>query len=502
MNSRGVLGAVIACALLAAGCAINPVSGEHEIILLSEEKEAELGVEAAKEVEQTVGLFDDPKLTSYVQNIGERLARHSPRRGVDYNFHVVDLPEPNAFALPGGHIYVTRGLLAISNSEDEVAGVIGHEIGHIAARHYAQRDTAQKSAQLLSILAIAAIVAGGVTSSGPSDLPGATGLIGAFSAYSRAQEEEADVVAQDLAAAAGIDPQGLADFLRTLDKSVRLKFGASRYPGFFDTHPSTPERMAKAIGRAQTMRWERQARIAQNRAQFLAQLDGMVLGDNPAEGVFQDSRFLHADLDLTVRFPAGWTYQNTHSAVGAITPRRDGYILLELQGVGDDAEAAAREFMEKEGFKPREISAPEILGLQAYRAVATMRVPEGVREVELTWLPYGGRIYRFRGVSPPDRFRNHQGIFRSVVRSFRPLRPEERGLVQRTQLSVAKARAGETLEELNARTGNVWSVQETAVSNSLSIDARLEEGQLVKIASRSIYEARPPPLEAEDPAPE
>ncbi len=501
MNRGRFACAAILCASFAAGCAINPVSGEHEIILISEEKEAEIGEKAAKEIEQTVGLFDDPKLTRYVQDIGERLAKHSPLQSIDYRFYLVDLPEPNAFALPGGHIYVTRGLLAISNSEDEVAGVIGHEIGHVAARHFAQRDTAQKSVQLLSILAIAAIAVGGVTSSGPSDLPGASGLIGAFSAYSRSQEEEADEVGQDLAAQAGIDPQGLADFLRTLDKSIRLKFGASRYPGFFDTHPSTPERIADATGRAHTLRWERQARIAQNRAQFLEMLDGLVLGENPAEGVFEDSRFLHADLDFTVRFPAAWTYENTHAAVGAIAPRGDGYIVLELQDIGEDAEASAREFMEKENIEPSEISAPEIGGLKAFRAVATMRMPEGVRQVEFTWIPYGGRIFRFRGVGPPGRFRSYAGIFRSAVRSFRPLRPEERESILETRLRVVEALEGETLDELSQRTGNVWAAQETAVSNGFHIDTRFEAGQLVKIASRGVYEPRPPPLEPEQPAP-
>ncbi len=491
----------LAVAALSTGCMINPVTGEHEFVLVSEKKESEIGEKAAREVADTVGMIEDPELAAYVDTIGQRLARHAPNRNVDYRFFVVDMEEPNAFALPGGYVYVTRGLLAISNSEDELAGVIGHEIAHVAARHYAQRDIAVKSAQVLSILALVVMAAGGARPIvGPSDNVGGAGFYAAFSAYSRSQENEADEVGQELAARAGMDPEGLAEFLRALGNTVRLRFGAARYPGWFDTHPTTPDRVANTSARAQMLRWKRRARIAKTRAEYLQRLDGMILGENPAEGVFRGSRFLHPDLDLTVRFPNGWTAQNAKRAVGAMSPKRDAYLVLEIQEEGEDPEAAARTFMEKEDIEASQIAAFEIAGMPAFRAVGVAETEEGVRDVDLTWVAYAGRIYRFTGVSPTSRIRGYQGIFRQVARSMRPLREEERASIREKRLRIARAREGESLAELSERVKNAWSLQQTAVANGLNIDSRLEEGQLLKIAVENVYQPAPPP-ETESAAP-
>ncbi len=145
----------------AVGCAVNPVTGRRELVFMSPAREAALGAQAAAEVEAGIGLLDDPALTAYVSELGERLARHSPRRNVTYRFYVADMPEPNAFALPGGYIYVSRGLLALANSEDELANVIGHEIGHVAARHAAQRETQAIGAGVLTALGSRAAGAAG-----------------------------------------------------------------------------------------------------------------------------------------------------------------------------------------------------------------------------------------------------------------------------------------------------------------------------------------------------
>ena len=128
-------------AFLLSGCAVNPVSGKSEVALISAEEEQELGAQEAEKVKQSMGLIDDPEILAYVKAVGRRLAEHSPRKDVDYTFHIVDMEVPNAFALPGGYVYVSRGLLVLVNSEDELAGVMGHEIGHVAGRHAVQRVT-------------------------------------------------------------------------------------------------------------------------------------------------------------------------------------------------------------------------------------------------------------------------------------------------------------------------------------------------------------------------
>ncbi len=240
-------------AVAAGGCATNPVTGRSELVLVSAEREKELGRDEARRVEQEMGLLADPALVAYVQGVGQRLAAQSPRRDVEYRFQVVDRTEPNAFALPGGYVYVTRGLLVFVNSEDELAGVIGHEIGHVAARHSVQQIS--RAAPLAVVTGIGAAVTG-VVSPGLGRAVGGAGAAASeliLAPYSRDQEREADRVGQGLAAAAGWDPAGLPAFLKTLSREEDLSGGGPRRPSFLDSHPATPERVAATAEHAREL---------------------------------------------------------------------------------------------------------------------------------------------------------------------------------------------------------------------------------------------------------
>ncbi|HZE89561.1 MAG TPA: M48 family metalloprotease [Verrucomicrobiae bacterium] len=203
------LAAVLALTLGGA-CARNPVSGRPEMTLVSEAKERELGEAEARRVAETMGILEDPALSAYVRAVGERLAQFSPRTDVTYTFQIVDMEEPNAFALPGGPVYVSRGLLVLTNSEDELAGVLGHEIGHVAARHAVRRVT--RAAPLAVVTGLGAAVTSIVSPMLGDLVGGIGGVAGAFvlAPYSREQEREADRIGQELAGAAGWDPAGLS----------------------------------------------------------------------------------------------------------------------------------------------------------------------------------------------------------------------------------------------------------------------------------------------------
>src|SRR6185369_12916072 len=207
MRERVLAGALLL--VIGGGCAVNPVSGRPEVTLVSEAKEQELGDAEAKNVAATMGLVDDPRLTGYVRAIGDRLAKFSPRTDVAYTFYIVDMPEPNAFALPGGYVYVSRGLLALTNSEDELAGVLGHEIAHVAARHAVRRVT--RAAPLAIVTGLGAALTGIVSPTLGDLVGGVGGFAGALvlAPYSRGQENEADRLGQEFSAAAGWDPAGL-----------------------------------------------------------------------------------------------------------------------------------------------------------------------------------------------------------------------------------------------------------------------------------------------------
>jgi predicted Zn-dependent protease len=470
--------AALAAAALAAACAPARRPAQRrpaEIVLRSESDDRRAGEDLAKEVEAELGLVEDPALVAYVNQIGQRLAPYAPRRDFEYRFRIVDQEAPNAFALPGGQIYVSRGLLLLANSEGELANVIGHEIVHAALRHAsAQQAVVQSIPGIFRITAAASIAS-----------------------YSRNQEREADREGQQLAARAGYDPNGMATFLKDLDYTERLELGASRLPSFFDTHPTTGERVAEASARARAIAWQERAAIAVGATGYLERIDGLAVGTRASEGVFQKGRFLHSELDLSLRFPEGWETQNTRQAVGALSPRRDAQVILEVQGKGEDPLAAAQEYLASDEAVGLSIDTPlqpvRLGPIEAVRAVGGASLPGGPVKAHITWIAYRGNVYRLTGLAASPSSDKYAGVFRSVARSFRALTPRERESIRETRLRIVEARAGESLVEISERTGNRWNVQQTAVMNDLFADAPLRAGDLLKIAVSERYEGSPEP---------
>jgi predicted Zn-dependent protease len=470
LSLLGALAIAFPGAIGVAACGGRPPTRDQprQVILRSEDVDRKVGDDAALAVRGQLGLIEDPELVAYVDEVGQRLARHAPRRRFSYKFQIVDQEAPNAFALPGGFIFVSRGLLTLANSEDELANVLGHEIVHVAARHAAARQEIGRSL--------------------PLRLNWFQGSY--LASYSRDQEREADRMGQGLSAVAGYDPAGLVAFLRELEHTERLRLGASRLPSFWATHPTTSSRMTDASTRAQMTSWERATSIAGSHADFLRRMEGLAIGTRASEGVFIGDRFLHADLDLMVRFPAGWTTRNTHQAVGAISPKRDAQVFLEHQGKGSDPQTAAAEYIEELTGAGFEIEDTQPLTIGPYPALRVLgRFPgcQGRVRVVLTWLARDGSIYRFTGAAPSASFNAHKGTLLNVPRSFRPLRPSEREKIRETHLRIAVAREGESLLDLSERTDNRWDIQYTAVVNDLFTDHVLDPGQLVKIAVAEKY---------------
>ena len=320
MTRAGAMAIATACALiLLISAAVR--GGPPDLRTPSDD--ARVGREVAKQAAAEFGLIEDPKLNAYVEAIGRRLARHAPGYGFDYRFAIVDDTAPNAFALPGGYIFVSRGLLALSNSGDELAGVLGHEIAHVAMRHAAAREglgspsflTPMKTLQIYS--------------------------------FSRDLEHTADRVGQGLTGVAGYDPGGITEFLESLNSLEQLRLGYSRLPSFLSTHPGTINRVADTAQRASEIAWQRKPGFSGGREGHLRKLEGLVIGPTGHQGVFRGARFLHPDMGFTIRFPKGWNYHNTSRAVGAVSPRRNGQVFLEHSGPGKDPGKAADAWIEK-----------------------------------------------------------------------------------------------------------------------------------------------------------
>jgi predicted Zn-dependent protease len=434
-------------------------------VLDTPQQDERVGREASKQAEAEYGLVEDPELNEYVDEIGRRLARHAPGYGFDYRFAIVDDTAPNAFALPGGYIYVSRGLLALSNSEEELAGVLGHEIAHVAMRHSAARQglgqpsffTPMKTLQILS--------------------------------FSRDLEHSADRVGQGLSGVAGYDPRGITDFLSSLEGLERLRLGYSRLPSFLDTHPGTTSRISETAQRAGEIAWTPSPGIAGGREGHLRKIEGLVVGQSARQGVFSGARFLHPDLAFTIRFPDGWSLHNTSRAVGAVSPDRRAKVFLEHGGPGDDPDAAADAWIEKgrkEGLRVDARKSIKLVGRDAVRLEGGAGGRGGSLGLHVTFVPFRDAVYRIVGVS--GSMRQHEPTFVRVARSFRPMTRELLAEVHELHVQLVEAGPSETLAELAQRTGSDWTAAQLGIMNGIQPSHRFEGGELVKITKPHAYQ--------------
>ncbi len=493
MDARWTVGTAAAIAggltFLVLGCAINPVSGRPQAVLASEASEIESGRKAALELESALGLVEDRTLTAYVAAIGQRLVVHSSRSQLPHRFRVLDIQNSNALALPSGDIYVSRGLLAQINTEDELANVLAHEIAHVAARHAASQRVREAAFLPVQMAAAVAGMAGSILSpnlgravSGVAEFPGRF----LFAQYSRNQEIQADRLGQRFVAAAGWDPAGLSGIMTTFAREESLHSSRPRAKSFFSSHPNSEERSAAAALNADQLNRAGGPSIATDRQNLLARLEGLVVGASAHQGVMVGNRFLHPELHFAVTFPEGWETRNKRSAVIARSPDGKRFFTLTLPGTGDDPLLPARAFERRRGLR----HSPQSLRIGGFSAAHGVHVPSRDRQgpaLHLTWIAYRGRIYQLTGISPRTSFPGDVAIFNRVSRSFRRLVRGERNEVREWRLRFTEARRGEPLARLLARAGSEWTAREAAVANGLEADVVLFRGQYVKFPRLELY---------------
>jgi predicted Zn-dependent protease len=469
---------LVGVAMFISSCALGP----GEMALQPVEKDREIGLKLARQIDVELGIVKDTRAASYLNSVGERLVHVETDQRFHYSFHIVDQYEPNAFAAPGGWIYITRGMLMLINNEDELANIIGHEMIHVTRRHAARQKA---NATLPAILSIPGRIVGGIISKDLGNLINAPiNLLGAayIAQHSQADEHEADQLGQKLSASAGYDPGALAPVLVRLQRFLDLKTEVKRMPGFFDTHPSTPDRVERVTTQAGRIVWRRQPGVVPSLGEYMHQLEGLLIGENPAEGVFHGSQFFHADLDFTITVSEGWKAVNTRRAVVALAPKGDGLLSLGIIGQGTDPARVAEaltDAMEKEhGATPTTSQPMEIGKIPAY--LVTYKDKSGKQPVDLifVYLSYQGLIYHFFGMA----LEHHRSTILEVAQTFRPLTYAERTSIKEMRLHIVSAQANETLARLSTRTRNVWDEETTAVVNGISADQTLKQGRLIKIA--------------------
>jgi predicted Zn-dependent protease len=455
---------------------------------MSPQEEVALGDKAAKEVEQTMGLVRDPRILEYVRAIAGRLAQAAQPGEVRWNVNVADDTEPNAFAAPGGWVYVTRGLLPYVNSEDELAGVLGHEMAHVLERHSARAASAATPFAVLFGVPAAIL---GTVSPTLGGIVGGTGRLASgavLASYSRDQEHDADTRGIALAARSGWKPEALATFLHTLDGVEALAGGDPNRTGFFSSHPSGPDRIASIHAKARGQSRAATAPFAASHEAFVARLENVLVGDNPETGVFLDSLFVHPDLDIAMEMPPRWKTLNTSDTAGAVAmPDKDAVVLLGVVGPGDDPVAAAK----ADGVKdPHLARVQRVAGSSPPAARLLADTRDGDR-VALTWVAHRGVVIRIAGITKVRAWDRHGPTLQRAAASLRPLRPADRERIMESRLRVRPARAGETLGQVLERGGSAWNAARIAVANGVAPDARLEAGWPVKVPVIQRYTPAP-----------
>jgi predicted Zn-dependent protease len=328
--------------VLAVGCALNPVTGRRELALVSEAQEIAMGREGAAAVAASIGLHPDIGLQAWVNGMGQSLAAKTERPGLPWEFKVVDDASVNAFALPGGFIFVTRGLLTQITNEAELASVIGHEIGHVTARHSVQ----QMSREQLATLGLGIGSAISPTIEKYGQVAGA-GLGLLFLKYGRDDETQSDQLGFRYALTNGWDTREMANVFRMFQLQSSIA-GGGRLPEWQSSHPDPGNRIQTVERMVTSTTGTDFSTLRVGGTEFLRRLEGMVYGENPRLGFFLGTLFVHPDLAFTMRFPDGWKTRNANDAVTAVSAAQDA--MVELRGAQGSAAQAAQAFFAQEGL--------------------------------------------------------------------------------------------------------------------------------------------------------
>lgn len=459
--------------LIAAGCALNPVTGRRELALISEAQEIAMGREGNAAVIASIGLVPDDGLQSWVNSMGQSLASRTERPNLPWEFHVANDGSVNAFALPGGFIFVTRGLLTHMTSEAELASVLGHEVGHVTARHSVQQMSREQVATLG--LGLGSILSPTIAKYG--QVAGA-GLGLVFLKYGRDDETQSDRIGFGYAIAAGYDTREMISVFQMLKQSAALA-GGGRLPEWQSTHPDPGNRIT-AVQQMVNASTQDFSTLRVGGDAFLRRLEGMVYGEDPRAGFFQGALFLHPDLAFTLRFPEGWSTHNANDAVTAVSKEQDA--MIELRGAQGSAVEAAQRFFAQEGLEAGQQSSGTIHGYRAIRGAfsvpASGQAP-AVRGVAV-FIEYSGQTFGITGYSTADKFATYAPGFDRSIESFDRLTDAAALAVQPKRIRIAAAPRAMTLAQFHAALPSSIPIAELAIINGMTESTALRTGQLVK----------------------
>ena len=461
------------------GCKTNPVTGKKELSLMSESKEIALGKESDPAIVASYGLYENTKMQKFIDEKGQEMARISHRPHLNYEFKILDSPVINAFAVPGGYVYFTRGIMAHFNNEAEFAGVLGHEIGHITARHSAKQYSKQMLGQV-------GLIAGVVLSPGVRNnfqqIQQGMGLL--FLKFGRDAESQSDMLGVTYSTEVGYDSEYMAGFFKTLSR-MREGTEAETIPTFMSTHPDPGDRFnkVKQLTEAEQAKYPAK-KYAVERDNYLRMIDGLIYGEDPKGGYVENNVFYHPVMKFKFNIPNGWRTANSPAQFQMAEPNGKAMMAMTL-GQGKTLEEAAQNFISQNKLT---LISSENGNINGYKAIAL--VAEQVNEQDATQsvkilnyvIDFGTNIFQIYGVSQQSTFAGFRSTFKATIQSFNKLTDQSKINVQPERIKIKTvSKTGTLITVLN--TNNVKSARhkEHAILNGMELTDQIKAGTLIKI---------------------
>lgn len=475
--------------ILLSSCSVqkSPVTGQKRLYAYTWTQEKQMGQKADSQIIQYYGLLDDPDLTAYVAQVGQKVLEKSHMRrdntdaqfrNTEFTFRVLNSSVVNAFALPGGFNYVTRGLLTHMTSEAQLAMVLGHEVAHVAARHASQQALQQQAGSLLLVgSAILGQELLGIPAQNVLELGGTAAQL-LFLRYSRDAERESDRLGVEYAAMAGYDASQGASFFTTL-KRLSNQSGSS-IPNFMSSHPDPGEREKDIMNRSSNWRSKGYPQSFVGQEELYAAIEGMILGENPREGFVEGNTFYHPDLELQFNKPSNWTLINEPSQVILVPQDQKSVIIFSIQQ-GNTTEVLNK-FAENEKVTVDSREKVLISGNQAERMTATMADGNNTYGLLITTVSYNSRTFQFLSYSMKSDFDSSRSNFIQVSNSFAQLTDASRLSVQPARIAIRTITIPTRFSNLIPATMPIGITPESmAIINQVKLDDVIQPGTKLKL---------------------
>lgn len=487
-TKRASVATALTVLLALSGCATNPATGEADFVFMSESREVEIGREMHEKLMASEAVYEDEELQAYINEIGQKLAKNADRPELSYTFTIIDSPDINAFALPGGYIYVNRGLIGYLQSEAQLAAVLAHEIGHVTARHGVRRDSAQKGAGIgTGILSVLSVLTTGTNVVGDvANLYASAAVMG----YGREMELEADKFGAQYLYNSSYDPQAMVEVIAVLkdhERFMRIKAqdrGQKRqtYHGVFSSHPRNDQRLREIVCEAGKLAQD--SEHSSNLVTFRQKTEGLVFGQNYGRKPAQPSdprRYVHQKLGFTLLFPEGWEAENQRRAIVATAADDSAQLTIRIDRL--QSNIGPSEYIRKElgiGLltKSEPFSQFGLIGHTGVKPAQGDGYPERIAVIY-----QANRIYIFNGsIAQSDDETDYDALFMESIRSFQPIRVANAGNQESRTIHYVRANDRTTFAALGQLSGIPrYAEEELRLLNNYYPSGEPKPGEWIKI---------------------